>query len=319
MARLEQDLDMHEEAEMRRVELGNDSDSPEPAPAPAFVPAPTGRLMQSSLLGGAAMPSTARRERIAAAVQAAGPIVRQKQVEHFFTDFTCAKPGSQNASDDCVFCGTTRKSSGSTRFVEHILTCNFAPLDIKEGFKMLVDKKSEKKAEKRVREVHLAEQDELDRLAHHAEQDRKRQRGIRAGLKSAAHNAADIAIANWFYANDIPSASAEATADELWHDMINKIKESPSNYIPPNANKLAGPLLDDAHALMLKKLGARDPAGLLKEKYCASYNTDGWDSTDHLPLINSVSRALCLSGVRAWKYFARLSPRLQTMRPATPS
>lgn len=154
---------------------------------------------------------------------------------------------------------------------------------------MLVDKKSEKQAEKREREVLLAEQDELDKVAHDAEQARKRQQGIKACLKTAAHNAADIAIANWFYANGIPFACAGATADGLWHDMINKIKQSsPSNYIPPNANKLAGPLLDDAHAQMVKKLSQRDPKGLLKEKYCASYNADGWDSTNHLPLINSV-------------------------------
>eukprot|EP00962_Isochrysis_galbana_P005944 scaffold1597_cov198-Isochrysis_galbana.AAC.3 len=63
--RLEQDLDMNEEAELIRLENGDASD-----PAPAFMPAPTGRLrlMQASLLGAAAMPSTARRERIAAAV-----------------------------------------------------------------------------------------------------------------------------------------------------------------------------------------------------------------------------------------------------------
>ena len=61
--RLEQDLDMNEEAELIRVENGDAND-----PAPAFMPAPTGRLMQASLLGAAAMPSTARRERIAAAV-----------------------------------------------------------------------------------------------------------------------------------------------------------------------------------------------------------------------------------------------------------
>eukprot|EP00962_Isochrysis_galbana_P017304 scaffold4976_cov131-Isochrysis_galbana.AAC.5 len=63
--RSEQDLDMNEEAALIRLENDDAND-----PAPAFMPAPTGRLrlMQASLLGAAAMPSTARRERIAAAV-----------------------------------------------------------------------------------------------------------------------------------------------------------------------------------------------------------------------------------------------------------
>lgn len=46
-----QDLDMEEEAEQRRTELGISPEEPEPRPATAFMPARAGRLVQSSLPG----------------------------------------------------------------------------------------------------------------------------------------------------------------------------------------------------------------------------------------------------------------------------
>jgi hypothetical protein len=303
--RLEQDIDWEEEAEQLRLEgfTSNDLEpevEPEPAPARAPAPAPASSLVQGTLLGNAATASMDRRDRVAAAVLAAGPITKPKQATLFFHNVSSTKASSQNVRGDCVFCGETRASSGATRFIEHLLICNLAPRNIKQGFRALTEKKCEKQAEKRMRETLRAEENELDAQAHNLEQESKRQQGIKAGLKTAAHNAADIAIANWFYANAIPFAVAGSTADGLWHNMINKIKQSPSNYIPPGAKKLAGPLLDEAYAQMLKKLATRDPDGLIKEKFCATYNTDGWDSTDHLPLINSTF-VVANDGGRFWR------------------
>ena len=69
--------------------------------------------------------------------------------------------------------------------------------------------------------------------------------------------------------------------------MVRAIQGAPANYVPPCRKKLAGPLLDKAHAQMHKDLIARDPDGHLAEKFGIAVTSDGWDSVDHLPLINS--------------------------------
>lgn len=69
--------------------------------------------------------------------------------------------------------------------------------------------------------------------------------------------------------------------------MIRAIQDAPRGYVPPNEKKLAGPQLDANYEAMWRKVNARDPNGLLKEKFGSAYVSDGWDSCDHLPLINS--------------------------------
>ena len=69
--------------------------------------------------------------------------------------------------------------------------------------------------------------------------------------------------------------------------MIKKIQAAPCGYIPPNRNKLSGPLLDECHEWMWKKIGERDPDGMRAMRFCSAYVSDGWDSCDNLPLINS--------------------------------
>jgi cell division protein FtsB len=69
--------------------------------------------------------------------------------------------------------------------MEHLLICNLAPRNIKQGFRALTEKKCEKQAEKRMRETLRAEENDLDAQAHNLEQESKRQQGIKTGLKTA--------------------------------------------------------------------------------------------------------------------------------------
>ena len=69
--------------------------------------------------------------------------------------------------------------------------------------------------------------------------------------------------------------------------MVKAIQKAPSTYVPPNSNKLGNELLDVCDESMWQKLKARDPDGQEAMKYGSAYVSDGWDSCDDLPLINS--------------------------------
>lgn len=65
------------------------------------------------------------------------------------------------------------------------------------------------------------------------------------------------------------------------------IKAAPDNYVPPNANALAGRLIDDCYTSMRKGVDKTDESGELARKFGCTYTSDGWESCDSLPLINS--------------------------------
>lgn len=69
--------------------------------------------------------------------------------------------------------------------------------------------------------------------------------------------------------------------------MIDAIKDVPSLYMPPDPRKLSTVLLDECHAEMWETIQARGPTRSLEERFGSTYVSDGWDSIDHLPLINS--------------------------------
>lgn len=106
-------------------------------------------------------------------------------------------------------------------------------------------------------------------------------------MHSAEVDAANKAIANFFYANALPFAAASSEQSSLYHKMVKAIKQTPANYVPPNEKKLAHELLDACHEDMWAKIEARDSDGTLSMKFGSTYVSDGWDSCDSLPLINS--------------------------------
>lgn len=65
------------------------------------------------------------------------------------------------------------------------------------------------------------------------------------------------------------------------------IRAAPVGYTPPNRWALAGKLIDEVYSDVQHKIRAQDPTGSLKEQFGVTYSQDGWDSVDHLPLINS--------------------------------
>lgn len=111
--------------------------------------------------------------------------------------------------------------------------------------------------------------------------------GIKQGLQAAEAAAADRAIAEFFYANGISFKPADPSPDSYYKRMVKAIQAAPTGYVPPNFNKLAGPLLDTCHLAMEKEIRARDADGSKAAKFGVTYAQDGWDSVDHLPLINS--------------------------------
>ena len=83
------------------------------------------------------------------------------------------------------------------------------------------------------------------------------------------------------------SFAAASHEQESYHrEMVKKIQAAPVGYIPPN-RKLAGPLLDECYNNMWKRIEQRDPNCSRAMRYGSCYVSDGWDSVDNLPLINS--------------------------------
>lgn len=124
-----------------------------------------------------------------------------------------------------------------------------------------------------------------------------RQLGIKAGFQSAEALAADKAIGNFFYANGLSFRAADPASDSYYKEMVRAIQQAPVGYVPPNYHKLAGALLDTCHASMMDKINGRDRDGIKASKFGITYAQDGWDSVDHLPLINSVYMTASDGGV----------------------
>ena len=59
--------------------------------------------------------------------------------------------------------------------------------------------------------------------------------------------------------------------------------------MPPNKNALGGPLIDVIDNQIAVQIAARDADGALANKFGIAYTSDGWESCDKLPLINSAA------------------------------
>eukprot|EP00966_Prymnesium_polylepis_P159624 3688896-Prymnesium_polylepis.1 len=71
------------------------------------------------------------------------------------------------------------------------------------------------------------EQAQLAAQEHEAHQQHLKQQKIKAGLKTSSQAAADIAIANFFYANAIPFSSASSEQDSVFRTMVRAIQAAP--------------------------------------------------------------------------------------------
>ena len=145
-----------------------------------------------------------------------------------------------------------------------------------------------KRLEKAESQAMASEEQQLALQVAKAQKLELAQQSIKGSFKAAEATVADNAIAKFFYANGITfGAARDAGAGSYYYEMVRAIQAAPKNYVPPNARALAGPLIDVCHGQMLTEVAKRDEGGVISDKFGSTYTSDGWDSCDHLPLINS--------------------------------
>ena len=267
------------------------------APRDVSSPATTGILVSASsrqdFLGdeeAAETRMTAIREEVTYKLSLLGEagITKPKEVLEFAKNVQYKKVGGQQLTCECLFCGTHINSTGATRLVDHLSNaCVLCPASVKDPCLAMRSKTDWKRKGK---EEHTAlvkeEQDQALRVMK-AQKTQLRQEGIKAGFKSAESAYADQATARFFYANGLNFGAADVKPDSYYREMVEAIRATPVGWMPPNPQKLAGPLLDAADAQMKADLAARDKEGELSRRFGVTYTSDGWDSCDNLPLINS--------------------------------
>lgn len=214
--------------------------------------------------------------------------LKPKHAQLLFSNVVKTNPANeQQMKGACLNCNMQVSSTGGGRFAAHLLACPMVPADVKRTFKVLQVEKEKKSSAKRDALTLAGEEAELAAQEHTAQQVTLKRQCIGAGIKSAEAAAADAAIADFFYANAIGFSVASSESTSLYRTMVRAIQNAPRGYVPPNEKKLGGTLLDEGYQRMWRKMEARDPDGVLKDKFGSTYVSDGWDSCDHLPLINS--------------------------------
>eukprot|EP00966_Prymnesium_polylepis_P330765 7386382-Prymnesium_polylepis.1 len=214
--------------------------------------------------------------------------LKPKHAHLFFTEVVTTNPNnSQQMKGSCFNCKQSVSSTGGTRFASHLAGCPLVPAQVRQAFKALQHEKEKKSCAKRDALTLANEEADIMAKEHEAQQVALKQQCIRAGLKTAEVAAADVAIANFMYANGISFSVASTEATSRYRTMVRAIQNAPPGYVPPTEHKFSGPLLDECYSNMWRAIEARDPDGALKQKFGSTYVSDGWDSCDHLPLINS--------------------------------
>ena len=217
-----------------------------------------------------------------------GNALKTKDATAFFDSVVQTNPSNgQQMKGVCIHCMSNFSSTGSSRFVGHLCGCPLVPSEVKQAFLTLRDASAKKAAAKRDAIVLANEDAEEAKRQHTVQQTALTQTSVRTAFATAEVAAADSAIANFFYANGISFSAASSEETSLYRTMIRAIQAAPRGYVAPNRNRLAGPLLDESYNGMWRQLHNRDPNSVLKTKFGATYVSDGWDSCDHLPLINA--------------------------------
>ena len=160
-----------------------------------------------------------------------GKKIEPKHVAMFFENVARKDGSAQQQKGDCMCCGVPVSSTGAFKFHTHILSCALMPAQVKKPFKELREKTESNRQGKR--EVALVQSEEAQIAAqqHAAQQARLKQQCIRAGVHSAEVDAADKAIANFFYANALPFSAASSDQASLYRQMVKAIQKAPSNYV----------------------------------------------------------------------------------------
>lgn len=215
-------------------------------------------------------------------------LAKPKQVLQFVTDLAYKKVGGQQLTCKCMFCFRTINSTGATRVVDHFVECVLCPKEVKEPCMAMRDGTASKRKAKEESTTMAAEERDLVLVQMKAQKTEMRQMGIKAGFKAAEASVADEAIAKFFYANGVTfGAARDVSSGSYYKEMVAAIQAAPPGYVPPNAKTLAGPMIDVCYNSMSADIGKRDQNGEMTRKFGSAYTSDGWESCDHLPLINS--------------------------------
>ena len=221
-------------------------------------------------------------------VMGEGGFNQPKHALHFTIDLKYKTVGGQQLSCKCMFCFKIIHSTGASRVVDHFNNCVLCPAILKELCEGLRAGTAAKRKEKEAAYSMLTEERDIALKLIKSQKVEMVQQGIKSGFKSAEATCADLAIARFFYANGINFGAARETgAGSYYREMIVAIQSAGAGYTPPNSNALAGQLIDVAHNTMTKDVARRDANGEISTKFGSTYTSDGWDSCDHLPLINS--------------------------------
>jgi hypothetical protein len=215
-------------------------------------------------------------------------ITRPKDALLFVRGLQYKKVGGQQLECLCMFCSKKISSTGATRLVDHFVReCVLVLRCVKEPFvKMRQQTETARAAKQEHTAVVQADKDVAMRLVK-AQKTEMRQTSVREGFRSAEATVADRAIAKFFYTSAISFGSADSAPDSYYREMVRAIQAAGPSYVPPNQKKLGGPLIDDCHNEMQRDIAKRDEGCAISDKYGMTYTQDGWESCDHLPLINS--------------------------------
>ena len=195
--------------------------------------------------------------------------------------------GPQQLTCSCMFCNMRVVSTGATRVVDHLLACPLCPDRVKGPVRTLREGTQKKR---KVKEEHSKMiRVEADQALQEAKLLRaeKRQQSLGASFNAAQNDVADAAIARFFYSNGLSFSAADSKPGSYYTEMVAAIRNTTSNYVAPNANKIAGPLLESCHTHMEANIKERDAKGQLSERFGVSVTSDGWEDTNGLSLINS--------------------------------
>ena len=215
-----------------------------------------------------------------------GQIQKPKEVTSLFRNIVTMS--GQQQKGDCMFCGTSKRSTGATKFVDHLaFDCHLAPAFVQEPCAALRAVTAGKRKSKAALAGVTQDEADLKRAVVKDQQQNLQQAGVKAGFKKAEIVIADEAIGDFFFANAIPFGAADLAADSYFREMVKAIRKTPETYVPPGPSKLGGSLLEQCYKRMQEKIQARDADGERRRRFGLTYAQDGWDSVDKLPLINS--------------------------------
>ncbi|KAL1527180.1 hypothetical protein AB1Y20_015859 [Prymnesium parvum] len=196
-------------------------------------------------------------EKTEACIRRIGKIDKPKQAKEFFVDVTYKKVGGELLKGSCMFCTSSVTSTGSTRLVDHLISCHLCPQNVRIPFADIRKGTASKRKEKEETATLVAREAEQMCRQVKAQKVKLEQQGIKTSMKSAQCIAADTAIANFFYINGIPFSAADPSVDSYYREMIRAIRAVPDAYSPPTQLTLSGRLLDACHDSMWAQLRER--------------------------------------------------------------